>query len=132
MDKFCLLNKHSTYQGMKYVWDILDLVSSHELVDMEAIHFLLTWLWIFLGYLAQFVMVCRHIKAQDYLPAAFKFFIVLSSLFMLGPTMIHIYCIGHSANEGKIRQPYIFITCSTFEFYQIKVYFVLFSFIILR
>ena len=32
--------------------------------------------------------------------------------------------ISHSANEGKIRQPYIFITCFSCKLKQVKIYFV--------
>ena len=32
--------------------------------------------------------------------------------------------VGHSANEGKISQPYMFITCFPYKLKQVKVYFV--------
>ena len=62
--------------------------------DMDSIHLILTWIWIISGVFSQFFMVCRNIKAQDYLPRFWKILVVISSAFMLGPTMINAFCIG--------------------------------------
>ena len=61
--------------------------------DLEAIHLLLTWLWIFAGGFVQFVSVSYHIKDQDYLSRTWKILVVVSSAFLLGPTMVYAYCI---------------------------------------
>ena len=62
-------------------------------MNMDAIHLHLTLLWIFSGCLVQFIAVSRHVRHQDYLPNPWKIFVIVSSLLLLGPTMIYIFCI---------------------------------------
>ena len=58
-------------------------------LDLEAIHLFLTWLWIFAGCLFQFFTVCRHIRRQGYIPSTWKYLVIISSAFLLGPTAIY-------------------------------------------
>ena len=74
----------------------LDYLFSYQIVykyDLEAIHLILTWLWIVLGCLAQFIIVSCNISRLDFLSLTWKLLIVLSSALLLGPTMIYLYCI---------------------------------------
>ena len=64
-----------------------------EKLDMEAIHLILTWLWIVSSAVVQFCIICWNIKRQTYLSCIWKFFIVAASAFLLGQPMIHCYCI---------------------------------------
>ena len=84
-------------------------------MNMEAIHLLLTFLWIFSGCFFQFFTVCLHIRHQDYLSTSWKFFVVLSSILLLGPTMVYVFCImlvlsfkmrcpTTPSTESKVRQ----------------------------
>ena len=66
-----------------YIWN------SHE-----ALHLILTWLWICLGGFVQFIAVCCHIRFQNYLSLQWKVLICLSSALLLGPAMIYVFCIG--------------------------------------
>ena len=61
--------------------------------NLEAVHMILTWLWIFAGCFAQFLIITYHIRGQNLIPFRWKFFIVLASLALMGPTMIYAYCI---------------------------------------
>ena len=60
-------------------------------LDLDAIHISLTWLWISAGCLVQFFFVCCGICHQHYLSCTWKFFIVLASALLLGPSMIYVY-----------------------------------------
>ena len=59
--------------------------------DTEAAHFLLTWLWILIGGIIQFIVLCCSIKTQDYVPFIWKCFILLSSMALLDPTMFYLF-----------------------------------------
>ena len=71
-------------------------------------HLLLTWLWIVLGALAQFIVICIHVTRQHYLPTIWKTVIVISGLLMLGPTLIFSFCLDQiiSFNLKSSRNKY--------------------------
>ena len=60
--------------------------------DSDVWHVFLTWLWICVGGLVQFVVVSYNIRKQDYLPSVWKWLVVVASAALLGPTMF--YCFG--------------------------------------
>ena len=62
--------------------------------NFEALHLLLTWLWICLGGLVQFIAVCCHLRFQNYLSLQERIMIGISSALLLGPSMIYMLCIG--------------------------------------